>query len=560
MKHPLFVLLLPALLLAACAGREKAPAFIDAAGQRQPLVLKGDGRYALRYPVVVAEEGLAFFLRTRRDASGSELRILDPEGGVLARRTLFAAPVPLTLLVPLPRGVLIGGFSLEPDQWAGEAVREAGIGESLAGFERGEEELRVGSSVRRLEIGQGYAEAELDPQAFSASAASGRWRIELEFESFGPAEWADFRRFEGGAGEAAFGRRALVVLRLGNGSRQAVLEQRALPGGQRLYLYPGSVGFAPLALSLRPGGGSYLEARALRVVPWLTEAEAAAPSDAPALRPLAADPGTVLLYDRRAWRQPDYELFAWARFPEVLLLDTADYAVQDRFFKRLAFFVEKLGYRGRLVSGQELAGLHGFNAHDYRAEDLARFYQAAASATEPLSAEEELLRRILIANGLLRAGNLLQAGRGAILSISRDSPDSLRRLLLTHEALHGLFFTLPAYREACSAAWQAQEPEEREFWRLFLRWGRYDSEDPFLSANEFQAYLLQQSRPGLGFYFRQRTAERLQRAYPQRAAWIRGFLAEQPASFERAYDRLEPVLHREARLEGGRVVELERTE
>jgi hypothetical protein len=560
MKHPLRVLLLPALLLAACAGRERAPAFIDAAGQRQPLVLKGDGRYMLRHPVVVAEEGLAFFLRTRKGATGSELRILDPEGRMQARRSLFAAPVPLTLLVPLPRGTLIGGFALEPAAKAGEAVREAGIGESLAGFERGEKELRVGSAMRRLELGQGYAEVELDAEAFPAAAAPERWRIELEFESFGPAEWADFRRFEGGFVEAAFSRRALAVLRLSDGGRQTVLEHRALPGGQRLFLYPGSVGFAPLALSLRPGVGSFLEVSALRVEPWLTEAGADVPPGAPALRPLAADPGTVLLYDRRAWRQPDYELFAWARFPEVLILDTADYAVQDRFFKRLAFFVEKLGYRGRLVSGEEVAGLHGFNAHDYRAEDLARFYQAAASSSEPLSAEEQLLRRILIANGLLRAGGALQAGRGAILSISRGSPNTLRRLLLTHEALHGLFFTLPPYREACSAAWQAQESEEREFWRLFLRWGRYDVEDPFLSANEFQAYLLQQSRPGLGFYFRQLTAGRLERAYPQRTAWIHGFLAEQPASFERAYDRLEPVLRREARLEGGRVVELERTE
>jgi hypothetical protein len=465
----------------------------------------------------------------------------------------------LTLLVALPHGALVGGFTLKPAPEAEDAVREAGITEALAGFERNGEELRVGSAVRRLELGSGYAEAELDAEAFSAASEPGRWRIELEYESYGPASRADFRRFEGGQ-EAAFNRRALAVLRLAGGGQHTVLEQRALPGRQRLLLYPGTVGFAPVKLSLHPGAGSYLQVRALRVEPWLTGTSDNASSGGPAVQPLAADPGTILLYDRRAWRQPDYELFAWARFPRILILDTADYAVQDRFFKRLAFFVEKLGYRGRLLSDQEMAGLHGFNAHDYRAEDLARFYQAAAASAEPLTAEEQQLKRILIANGILRGDGGLEPGSGAILSISRSSSGTLRRLLLTHESLHGLYFVLPRYREACSSAWQVLDSEEREFWRLFLRWWHYDIDDPFLTVNEFQAYLLQQSRSDLGFYFGQLSAGRLRRSYPQRAAWLAGFLAAQPSSFERAYDRLEPVLRLEARLEGGRLVELERVE
>jgi hypothetical protein len=558
MKHLPCLLLLPALLLGGCTGRQRIPAFVDAAGWPQPLAVTGDGSYTLRRPARAAGKGQAFFLRIRGGAAGSELRVLDPEGRVLASRTLFSAPVPLTLLVPLPRGALVGGFTLKPAPGAVEAVREAGITESLAGFERRDEELRIGSAVSRLVLGSGYAEAELDAEAFPANEPGG-WRIELEYESFGPVSWADFRRFEGGSGEEAFSRRALAVLRLAGGG-QTVLEQRALPGLQRLFLYPGSVGFAPLELSLHPGAGGYLDVRALRVEPWLTEAGIDASPGAPALRPLAADPGTVLLYNRRAGRQPDYELFAWTRFPQILIIDTADYAVQDRFFKRLAFFVEKLGYRGRLVSGEEVAALHGFNAYDYRAEDLARFYRAAAAASDPLTAEERLLKRILIANGILSDGGGLEPGRGAILSISRGSPDTLRRLLLTHEALHGLYFTLPRYREACTSAWQALDREEREFWLLFLRWWHYDIEDPFLTVNEFQAYLLQQARPGLGFYFGQLSAGRLQRTYPQQAAWLRSFLSAQPASFERSYDRLEPVLRLEAHLEGGRIVELERTE
>ena len=556
MKHPLRLLLLPALLLAACAGGGRAPLFVDADGHRQPLAVKGGGLYRLRRPVQVAGEGQAFFLRTRGTVTGSELQVLDPQGGVLARRTLFAAPLPLTLLVSLPRAALVGGFALQPAPGPGGTVREAGIEKSFAGFERGREELRVGSGVRRLVLGSGWSEAELGPEAFPQREG---WRLELDFDSRGPVSWAEFRRFDNTGTEAPRGGRAQAVLRLGTGGRETVLEQRALPGAQRLFLYPGSVGFQPLKLSLRPEPGSYLAEQALRVEAGLAPSGPGQAPGSPALRPLPADPGTVLLYDQGDWRQPEYELFVWARFPEVLILDTADYAVQDRFFKRLAFFVEKKGYRGRLVSAEEVAALHGFNAHDYRAEDLARFYRAAAAASAPLGAEEELLKGILLANGLLR-GDGTEPGSGAIISISHSSSSELRRLLLTHEALHGLFFTVAPYRQACIAAWQVQDPAAKEFWSMFLRWGSYDFEDPFLSANEFQAYLLQQPRAGLPFYFTQLTAGRLERAYPQREAWIRAFLAAEADSFERAYDRLEPALRREARLEGGRVVELRRIE
>ena len=131
----------------------------------------------------------------------------------------------------------------------------------------------------------------------------------------------------------------------------------------------------------------------------------------------------------------------------------------------------------------------------------------------------------------------------------------LRFHLLTHEAFHGLFFTLPRYREACEAAWRRLPKEERKFWSLFLEWGSYDTADDYLAANEMQAYLFQQPRSGLGFYFRQLSAGRLTRAFPDEAAWLRGFLAAEPGAFERSFDRLERELRQEARLEGGRVVE-----
>ena len=56
-----------------------------------------------------------------------------------------------------------------------------------------------------------------------------------------------------------------------------------------------------------------------------------------------------------------------------------------------------MGSWGRLVGNEEFAGLHGFNAHDYRAEDLARFFQSAREQLFTLNPEEELLEQILAA-------------------------------------------------------------------------------------------------------------------------------------------------------------------
>jgi len=61
--------------------------------------------------------------------------------------------------------------------------------------------------------------------------------------------------------------------------------------------------------------------------------------------PISADPGLVLEWPVELWRDSRYEIFRWDRFPSFLIFDTASYVVQDRLVKRLAFFVEKTGFR-----------------------------------------------------------------------------------------------------------------------------------------------------------------------------------------------------------------------
>jgi hypothetical protein len=422
----------------------------------------------------------------------------------------------------------------------------------------------------------------------SAAAGQGVWQVAVTLDSRAPFSWPEFRSLEAAAesddrlrppgvsskappdrrsSPKLDGGRANVLLTFRFGGETAVFRHGSLPGTQTIYLYEAMVPFRPQSLRLEPLGGGALRLRSLTVSRLGPTAVSAAGESAggsvPAERsagsldPLPADPGAVLLYDPARWRQADFELFSWSRFPRILIMDTADYGVQSRLFKRLAFFVEKRGYRGRLVSNQDFAGLHGFNAHDYRAEDLAGFFQKAREESFTLNREEELLKELLLHNGVIREEQGFLPGTGAILSISRSSYPVLRRHLLTHESYHGVFFSRAEYRQACREEWESLPAPAREFWLLFFRWMGYDTADSYLVVNEFQAYLFQQPRPAVQYYFRSLTAGRLISAYPDRAPEVRRFLRSDPGSFLGSFDRLERSLRETAGVEGGRVVDLE---
>ena len=193
----------------------------------------------------------------------------------------------------------------------------------------------------------------------------------------------------------------------------------------------------------------------------------------------------------------------WDRFPSVLILDLRDFAAQDRMFSRLAFYLEKSGYRGRLMTDGELEGLHGWNAHDYGPAGLAAFFTAASAKNFPLTDEELRLRDLVLEEGIIeRRGDSFSAGAGAVLSICRESDRYARRLLLAHESYHGIFFTVPAYRRLCYSLWDAAEKNERRFMLRLLTYLGYDTGSRELVVNEFQAYLLQQPASMLEAYVR----------------------------------------------------------
>jgi hypothetical protein len=198
-----------------------------------------------------------------------------------------------------------------------------------------------------------------------------------------------------------------------------------------------------------------------------------------------------------------FEIHRWDRFPSVIIMDLADFAAQDRMFSRLAFYLEKQGYRGRLLSDAEMEGKHGWNAHDYGPGGLVAFYNAAAASKFPLDPEELLLRDIMLREGIIKTKSAgFGAGAGAVLSISRESDRYARRLLLAHESYHGIFFTSADYRKLCHELWDAAPRDERKFIQRLLGFLGYDTSSRELAVNEFQAYLLQQPGPMLEAYVR----------------------------------------------------------
>jgi hypothetical protein len=261
--------------------------------------------------------------------------------------------------------------------------------------------------------------------------------------------------------------------------------------------------------------------------------------------PIPADPGLLLSYPQENWRSPGYEVFRWPDFPEILIVDTADYAVQERLFKRLAFFVEKRDFRGRLVPDRELEGLHGWNAHDYRAEDLARFFEAARLSGFPLLDEERGLCTLLLENGILRRepdGEILP-GAGAVLSISRESSASLRDRFLIHECFHGLFFMDEDFRNFSVGRWENFPPEAKRFFSSYLDFMRYDTAHGYLAVNEFMAYCLQQPASHAPYYFGEYLAGQIA-ANPLRRSVLSG--EERTASGGRYWPALARAFSREA--------------
>ncbi len=277
------------------------------------------------------------------------------------------------------------------------------------------------------------------------------------------------------------------------------------------------------------------------------------------VQPIKTDPGLIMNWPRRNWRNSDYELFEWDRFEGILFFDTADYEVQNEFFRRLAFFVEKQGYKGKLLTDAQLKGQHGYNAHDYRAYDLARFFEHARLQNFPLNKKELLLQKILLVNGVIKTdenGSFIE-GQGAVISISQESPSYLRTTFVAHEGWHGIFFVDKDFRDTVASIYyslQSTDPRALDFLFRYFQVTpslNYDTSDTYLMQNEFMAYMLQRPVSACEKYFTDMAARtHAQTFIKEEADYILETKAE---SFVGASQMLEDYVSSRWNLAAGRV-------
>ncbi len=311
-----------------------------------------------------------------------------------------------------------------------------------------------------------------------------------------------------------------VVIRAASAKKEALLPVSVFPDAEKI----GSI-------ALTVPEGVNLESASIESLP---EEEA-----------LLLDPGVVLLQPAPAEGQ-DLTYCRWDLLPNVVMFDFRDYAVQDSYLKRLAFFVEKRGFAGRLAEDEEIAALHGWNAHDYKTEDLAKFFTAAKKTGFSLNAKELWLRDFLIENRLIASrGQEYKGLGGAIISISRESPPYLRHTFLTHESSHAIFFADERYSAYCISMWNAMSQEEKWFWVLYFGWMRYDIGSAYLMANEMQAYLIQQPAHKAEEYFTKTLTERLLEKNPELKAPLDAYVEKFGPEFVRKAGLLDGWLRAE---------------
>jgi len=200
------------------------------------------------------------------------------------------------------------------------------------------------------------------------------------------------------------------------------------------------------------------------------------------------------------FRRSDLELYRWTLFPDVRIIAFNGLDVQDLYFKRIAFFVEKRWFRGSLLKDKELENRHGWNAHDYNAQGIAGFFEAARKAKFPLNRQERELYSWCLSWGLIHdETGTVEPGTGAVLSFAFDKAvtPGVRKILLQHESLHGVFFSLPLLREAGKKRWEQLNPDAKLVMLDFFDASFYDRSWEYLMYNEYVAYLLQQGPDAL---------------------------------------------------------------
>ncbi len=318
-------------------------------------------------------------------------------------------------------------------------------------------------------------------------------------------------------------RNYMIPVQLQEGHDKVRIEFTA-PGKDRIYtyrnlkdntvtFYTASIGFVPANITVEQFDTG------LDMMGSVEMKEIALDGKAP-MTPLPADFKQILEYNSNQWRYSDWEVYSWESFPGILIIDFQNFNIQSHMLKRLSYFVEKRGYTGKIHSFTRLSGKTDWNAHNYKAKDLAAFFTEAVRSGAVLTSAESYLRELLLANGIIeKSGEGYTGGENkGIVSVSQESTPHVRALLLTHEGYHGLFYAAPGLKELVYDLWDKLIPEAQEMWVDYLKsadvWN-YDYKNGYLLRNEMLGYMMQQK--DFAEYFDNMMFPRLLKRIPDKA-------------------------------------------
>ncbi len=455
-----------------------------------------------------AKEG-ADTIRWRIESPGPQLQMVFLcKGGSIGYSTLLPAArgTDDTLTIRLPHGTYEGFRLLSQEKTKTVKVRliEGRVGDAPLWTRIGEGKIETFSEILPLEIKEGYYRFRFGEGILPLLEKGG---IRIHTQAHGNSPYP----------------RLTCTLKGANQTKTVYLRTR--PKQEEVVIYSSWLGFTPEFLEI----DGWKPAIPLELGVFTPIARDPRYPD-----PLPADLEGVLSYPVSAWRNPDLEVFRWSLVPEILIFDTKNYTIQNELFHRLAFFVEKKGHRGKLRTDREIGSLHGWNAHNYRPENLADFFNEAKKISFPLNTRERWLAEYLVQQGVLeQKDNQYMPGKGGILSLSRESAEYHRRLLLTHESIHGVFYGSKEYRDVVEALWKGLSSEERKFWFYFLSWMQYDVTDHYLVVNEFHAYLLQQPVSQVDRYFKETVSKRILEKNPEMELFFKQLWETYPDMFRR---------------------------
>jgi hypothetical protein len=192
-------------------------------------------------------------------------------------------------------------------------------------------------------------------------------------------------------------------------------------------------------------------------------------------------------------------LLRLAESPRVFVGDFPTLAAQAAALNRVAALIEKADApRDRILTEAELARIIAasgqpaeeyYLGHNYRGEDLARFFALLTRQGLPRRAEEARVE-----GWLAEIRRQVPDGEVALITVPR--PDGVvdgpaREAILRHEIAHGVYFVDPLFAGYVRRSWAERfPPAAREAFRRFLAVEGYDTTNEDLVINEAMAYLL----------------------------------------------------------------------